>query len=158
MRRVLRLLGTVVAGILLAGILIVALVGGGLVLIPSAGYAFTEDDAVPRRPPVVPPDLPMDAPKSLVLYLYSPKIEQTWGRDWPMAIRLLEDLVARYPDDSAVHEKLYAAYVEHGRALAKRGATVEAEAVFERAIRFDPDRPEAQTYLDDLAAASGRAH
>ena len=125
------------------------LFGGGLAG-PSIGMAANNRAVPPRRPPMLPPAVPLGAPEHLAFFTYVEKINQAWGRDWPLVIELFEQFNARYPGNLVVRDKLYVAYLEHGKELWRNGELRRARSRFEEARDFDPDRGVAQEFLDDL--------
>ena len=129
------------------------LLGGGLAG-PSIGMAAADVAGPPRRPPIIPPAVPPGAPEHLAFFSYVEKINQAWGRDWPTVIRFFEEFDARYPGNPVVLDKLYAAYVEHGKELWRNRDLRGARARLEQARDFDPDRGVAQELLDELDRAS----
>jgi hypothetical protein len=77
------------------------------------------------------------------------QLDQVWGSDWPSSISLLQAFHTQYPTRASATDKLYAAFVEYGRALQDAGATSDAAEQFQQAIRLAPQRREAR---DQLAA------
>lgn len=134
---------------------IVGLVVGGLFVAPSVGLAAAVVDGPPRRPPIVPPDVPLGAREDWAVWSYVDKISQAWGKDWPLVIEWFEQLDARYPGNPMVLDKLYAAYIEDGRTLEARGDLAGARRRFEQAADYDPDRGIAQEYLAALDKREG---
>ena len=108
----------------------------------------------PRRPPVMPPAVPPGAPEHLAFFSYVEKINQAWNRDWPTVIQLFEEFDARYPGNLVVRDKLYAAYVEDGKALWRAGDLRGARARLEQARDYDPERGVAQELLEELERVS----
>ena len=139
----------VVVAVLSAGI-VGGLVAGGLFMTPLVSAAAPDVVSAPRRPPIVPPSVPLGAREDWAVWSYVDKINQAWGRDWPLAIQWFEELDARYPGNPMVLDKLYVAYVEDGRARQLRGDIPGARQRFEQAARFDPDRGVAQELLEEL--------
>jgi hypothetical protein len=139
-----------IAGLMLLGGLLAALLAGGLLIGPTVGVAAYDTDAPPRRPPIIPPSVPLGAREDWAVWTYVDKINQAWGKDWPLVIEWFEDLDARYPNNPMVYDKLYAAYVEDGRTLQSRGDLEGARRRYEQAARYDPDRGVAQDYLAQL--------
>lgn len=133
--------------------LLVALAVGGLYGAPTIGMAAAPAASPPQRPPIVPPAVPLGAREDWAVWSYTEKVTQAWGKDWPLAVQWLEELYARYPRNAMARDKLYAAYVEDGRALQQRGDIAGARRRYEQAIIFDPDRGEAADLLARLDAA-----
>jgi tetratricopeptide (TPR) repeat protein len=141
----------VVASVLTAG-LTTGLVVAGLDVGPGLGTAAYSTAAPPRRPPIVPPAVPQGAREDWAVWTYVDKINQAWGRDWPLAIEWFEELDARYPGNPMVLDKLYVAYLEDARVHQLRGDIPAARRRYEQAARFDPDRGVAQERLAELDA------
>jgi hypothetical protein len=99
--------------------------------------------------------VPEGARRDWAMFSYVEKINQAWGYDWPMVIRLFEDFDARYPGEPMVKDKLYASYVEDGRILQWQGDVAGARRRYEQAARYDPSRPEAGDYLAQLEKEQG---
>lgn len=136
-----------------------ALVGGGLFMTPLVAVAAPDVAVPPRRPPVVPPSVPLGAREDWAVWSYVDKISQVWGKDWPLAIQWFEELDARYPGNPMVLDKLYVAYLEDGRNRHLHGDLQGARQRYEQAARYDPDRGVAQEMLAELdtpRAAPGR--
>ncbi len=129
------------------------LFGGGLAG-PSVGMAADTARIPPRRPPVMPPAVPPGAPEHLAFFSYVEKINQAWGRDWSTVIQLFEEFDGRYPNNPVVRDKLYAAYVEHGKELWRNRDVRGARTRFEQAGAYDPDRGAAQELLAELERAT----
>jgi hypothetical protein len=146
------LLSRVVLHALLSAALLLVLIGGGLYAAPAIGLAAAPDDAPPQRPPIVPPSVPLGAREDWAVWSYLDKISQAWGNDWPLVIQWFEELHARYPRNAMVRDKLYAAYIEDGRARQARGDIAGARSRYEQATLFDPDRGEARDFLAQLDA------
>ena len=125
------------------------LFGGGLAG-TSVGMAAADLSLPPRRPPVLSPAVPVGAPEHLAFFSYVEKINQAWGRDWSTVIQLFEEFDGRYPNNPVVRDKLYAAYVEHGKELWRNGDLRGARIRLEQAEVFDPERGAAQELLDEL--------
>lgn len=134
--------------------LVSGLVAGGLFASPLVSAAAPDVDQAPRRPPIIPPSVPLGAREDWAVWSYVDKINQAWGRDWPLVIQWFEELDARYPGNSMVLDKLYVSYLEDGRARLHRGDVAGARQRFEQAARYDPDRGVAQEMLADLDAVS----
>lgn len=148
-----RLAAGVGLGLLLAGALAAALVFGGLFVVPTVGAAEAPAASPPRRPPIVPPSVPLGVREDWAIWTYVEKINQAWGKDWPLVIEWFEELYARYPHNEMVQDKLYAAYVEDGRTLQFSGDPAGARRRYEQAASFDPDRGEAWEFLKQLDRA-----
>ena len=125
------------------------LFGGGLAG-PSIGMAAADVAGPPRRPPMLPPAVPRGAPEYLAFFSYVEKINQAWGRDWPLVIELFEEFDARYPNNPVVRDKLYAAYLEDAKRLTRDGDLRGARRRAQEAVDWDPERPEAHDMLDEL--------
>jgi hypothetical protein len=78
------------------------------------------------------------------------KINQAWGKDWPLVIKWFEELDARYPGNPMVLDKLYVSYLEDGHRLRQAGDFAGARMRFDQAAQYDPDRGVAQELLDEL--------
>jgi hypothetical protein len=156
------------AGTLLTAALLAGLMAAGLFYAPSIGDVPPADvppadvalaeDAPPRRPPIIWPAVPLGAREDWALWSYVEKINQAWGRDWPLVIELFEDFDARYPGNPVTRDKLYVAYLEDGRVLEARGDLAGARGRYEYAARYDPNRGEAWERIAalDKRQASGR--
>src|SRR5690606_12629149 len=83
--------------VLLSVGLLAALVAGGLFVAPTMGVAAYTVDTPPRHPPIIPPSVPPGAREDWAVWSYVDKINQAWGRDWPLVIEWFEELDARYP-------------------------------------------------------------
>ncbi len=126
-----------------------ALVGLALTIAPEARVSAAAGPA--RRPPIVPPAVPLGAPEYLAQWSYIEKVNQAWGKDWPTAIRFLEEFTGRYPTNPTGHDALYAAYIEDGKELRRSGEVSGARRRFQQAADFDEDRGEAYALLEELA-------
>ena len=129
---------------------------------PTSVPAPTPTPAVPATPTsAVPPPTPTSAarptpePTATPSVADSwqallPELDVAWGGDLPRAILLLDAFVARYPEHEPARDKLYAALVEHARALIEQGAASEAVAELTRADELLPERVEAPSVLAAL--------
>ena len=154
-----QILGQAVAVVALSAALFAALVAGGLFMTPMVASAAPDVTLPPRRPPIVPPSVPVGAREDWAFWSYVDKINQAWGKDWPLVIRWFEELDARYPGNPMVLDKLYVSYLEDGRNRQQQGDIPGARQRFEQAARYDPDRGVAQELLAELdkqRAAPGR--
>ena len=150
---IVRALALTILGIALT----LGLIGGGLTVAPTLGARPVAAAGPPRPPPIIPPAVPIGAREDWALWSYVERINQAWGKDWPHVIQWFEEYNARYPGNPMVFDKLYAAYIEDGRRLAREGDLVGARQRFEQAVRFDPSRSEARDFLKELdAVQSGR--
>ena len=105
---------------------------------------------VPTSTPA-PRPTPSPTPNAAQLWAQtSAELDLAWGKDWPRTISLLEAFRARFPDDQASLDKLYAALVASGQALLDHGQTAEGVAQLERAEALAPDREEAGLALAAL--------
>jgi hypothetical protein len=136
--------------IVLSAGLLTALVAGGLFMSPLVTVAAAEVDSPPRRPPIIPPSVPFGAREELAVWSYVEKINQAWGRDWPLVIQWFEELDARYPGNPMVLDKLYVSYLEDGRNLQLQGDIQGARQRYEQAASHHPDRGVAQELLAEL--------
>ena len=153
-----RIVGQAVAVVALSAGVFAGLVMGGLFMTPLVAAA-PEVNMPPRRPPIVPPSVPQGAREDWAVWSYVDKINQAWGKDWPLAIQWFEELDARYPGNPMVLDKLYVAYLEDGRNRHLQGDVQGARQRYEQAARYDPDRGVAQEMLAELdkqRAAPGR--
>ena len=146
----LRAIVQVVAVVAMSAGLVAALVAGGLFMAPTVGIAAYTVDAQLRRPPIVPPSVPPGAREDWAVWSYVDKINQAWGRDWPLVIQWFEELDARYPGNPMVLDKLYVSYLEDGRNRQMQGDLQGARQRYEQAARHDPDRGVAQELLAEL--------
>jgi hypothetical protein len=149
---------TVVVIVLSAGLL-AGLVAGGLFMSPLVSVAAEGVDSPPRRPPIIPPSVPLGAREELAVWSYVEKINQAWGRDWPLVIQWFEELDARYPDNPMVLDKLYVAYLEDAQNRRLQGDVQGARQRYEQAASYHPDRGVAQELLAELdkeRSADGR--
>jgi hypothetical protein len=129
-------------------VLAIGLFRAGLDVIPAAlTPSIAVADVSPRRPPIVPPAVPLGARRDWAWFTYVNKINEAWGNDWPFVIRLFEEFDARYPGDPVVFDKLYSAYIEDGRSLQAQGDLAGARSRYRQAANYDPSRPEAYDYL-----------
>ena len=133
--------------------LVIGLLVGGLEVAPRVGLAAQEAAGPARRPPVIAPAVPIGAPEEWAVWSYFDKVGPIWDRDWPTVIALLEELHVRYPANPYAIEKLYAAYVEDGKWLARLGEADAARRRYQQAIALEPDRGEAPTLLGELDAS-----
>jgi hypothetical protein len=140
----------VVVVVVLSAGLVAALVGGGLFMAPTIGVAANAVDAPSRRPPIIPPSVPLGAREDWAIWSYVDRINQAWGKDWPLVIQWFEELDARYPGNPMVLDKLYVSYLEDARNLQAKGDLQGARRRYEQAARFDPDRGVAQEFLAEL--------
>jgi hypothetical protein len=144
----------------LAAGLMVGLIAFGLFAAPSYGIAASIDvyENPPRRSPIVPPLVPEGAREDWALWSYVDKINQAWGKDWPLVIQWFEELNARYPGNPMVLDKLYVSYLEDGRRLREAGDLDGARMRYDQAAQFNPERGVAQQLLDELddQEAAGR--
>jgi hypothetical protein len=149
----------IVARVALATVLTVGLTAGlvvaGLDIGPGLGAVAYSAAAPPRRPPIIPPWVPVGAREDWAVWSYVDKINQAWGKDWPLAIEWFEELDARYPGNPMVLDKLYVAYLEDARVRQMQGDLPTARQRYEQAVRFDPDRGVAQERLAELDAQQG---
>ena len=145
-----RVVAQAVLVVALSAGLFAGLVAGGLFLTPIVSAAAPDVDAPPRRPPIVPPSVPLGAREDWAVWTYVDKINQAWGKDWPLAIQWFEELDARYPGNPMVLDKLYVSYLEDGRNRQLQGDVQGARQRYEQAARYDPDRGVAQEMLDEL--------
>lgn len=144
-----------VASSALAALLTVGLVWFGLFAVPAAGadaMAISVAESPPRRPHIVPPMVPQGAREDWAVWTYVDKINQAWGKDWPLVIQWFEELDARYPGNPMVLDKLYVSYLEDGRRLHEAGDLAGARMRYDQAAQLDPDRGVAQELLDELDA------
>ena len=81
--------GRTLAVAALAAGLVAGLVAGGLWMTPLVAVAAPEVDIPPRRPPIVPPSVPLGAREDWAVWTYVDKINQAWGKDWPLVIQLV---------------------------------------------------------------------
>ena len=132
--------------------LALGLFGGGLDLAPRIGMAAWDLDVPPRRPPILDPAVPLNATEEDALWSYLYRIAPIWESDRSTVIRLLEQFLARYPDNLVALEKLYAAHVEDGKARARSGDPDGARRRYVEAIEVDPERAEAWELLEELDA------
>ncbi|MCC7368206.1 MAG: hypothetical protein IT306_07285 [Chloroflexi bacterium] len=135
---------------LLAASLMLGLVILGLYGTPTLGVAAYAAESAPRRPPIVPPMVPEGAREDWAVWSYVDKINQAWGKDWPLVIQWFEELDARYPGNPMVLDKLYVSYLEDARRLLAEGDVDGARTRYDQAARFDPERGVAQQLLDEL--------
>jgi hypothetical protein len=78
-------------------------------------------------------------------------IAAPWSKaDWDAVIARLAPLQARYASNTAVRDKLYAAYVEKGKVLEIAENPVEARRPYGAALQLDPSRPEARGRLQAI--------
>ena len=98
----------------------------------------------------MPPSVPLGAREDWAVWSYVDKINQAWGKDWPLVIQWFEELDARYPGNPMVLDKLYVAYLEDGRNRQLQGDLAGARQRYEQAARYDPDRGVAQEMLAEL--------
>lgn len=152
-----RVVGRALVVLALAAVLFAGLVAGGLWMTPLVAVAAPEVNAPPRRPPIVPPSVPLGAREDWAVWTYVDKINQAWGKDWPLVIRWFEELDARYPGNPMVLDKLYVSYLEDGRNLHLQGDLEGARRRYEQAARYDPDRGVAQERLAELDNQSAGA-
>jgi hypothetical protein len=141
--------GLAVIATLTAG-MVAGLVAGGLYMTPLVSAAAVDIQSPPRRPPIVPPSVPEGAREDWAVWSYVDKINQAWGKDWPLVIQWFEELDARYPGNPMVKDKLYVSYLEDGRNRLLRGDVQGARQRFEQAARYDPDRGVADEMLAEL--------
>jgi hypothetical protein len=121
----------------------------GLFLLPDLGVTAYAADAPPRRPPIVAPAVPIGAREEWAIWSYVDKINQAWGKDWPLVIEWFEELDERYPGNPMVKDKLYVSYLEDARNLEHQGDLAGTRRRYQQAIHLDPDRGIA----DELLAA-----
>ena len=140
----------------LGALVAVALLVSGLLVVPAFGMAIPEPIDAPRRPPRLPPVVPLWAPEEWALWSYLTYVTPIWGQDWPTVIQSLEELRARFPANPLVIEKLYAAYIEAGKTLEGGGDTSEARRRYQQAAELDPGRGEAYLELERLDASGQR--
>jgi hypothetical protein len=141
---------SVVAGVFLTASLVVGLLLCGLFVAPTIGLAAYDPSAAPSRAPIIPPAVPEGAREDWAVWSYVDKINQAWGKDWPLVIEWFEDLDARYPGNPMVYDKLYAAYIEDGRTLQAKGDLAGARHRYQQAAEYDPSRGVAQEFLEKL--------
>ena len=142
----------------LAAGLMLGLIVFGLFVVPASGAAAAVAASPPRRPPIVPPSVPEGAREDWAVWTYVYKINEAWGKDWPLVIQWFEELDARYPGNPMVLDKLYVSYLEDGHRRRDAGDLEGARMRYDQAAQFDPDRGVAQQLLDELdeQEAAGR--
>lgn len=138
----------------LGALVAVALLVSGLLIVPAFGMVIPEPIPAPRRPPRLPPVVPLWAPEEWAVWSYLTYVTPIWGQDWPLVIGSLEELRARFPTNPLAIEKLYAAYIEAGKALEGGGDSSEARQRYQQAAELDPNRGEAYLELERLARVS----
>ena len=80
------------------------------------------------------------------------QLDAAWNaQDWPLAITLVERMIALDPNYDDIQAKHYFAYVNWGYQLLTNGQCVDAQAKFRRALELRPNGEEALAGLD-LAA------
>jgi len=85
--------------------------------------------------------------------LLAQRLDTAWASgDWPQAINLIEQILALDPTADDMMQKLYAAHVNYGRALAAAGMLEEAKTEFSIALAIKPDGEEA---IEELFWLSG---
>jgi hypothetical protein len=104
-----------------------------------------------ETPPAIPTSVPVDPSQALLADL-----NPLWGRDTPRTVSLLEQFVARFPDNVVAREKLYAALLATAHDLRNEGRTEPAAEVLQRARALSPERGEAPTALLNLTSEDGR--
>jgi hypothetical protein len=67
---------------------------------------------------------------------YGTLIGTVWGKDWPKAIALVDEFLAKYPDHREAQETRYAALVQYGQDLSRQGRQEQAREVFDRALGY----------------------
>ena len=78
-------------------------------------------------------------------------LHEPWAaEDWEQVIDLLKLILAINPDNDAMIEKLYAAYVNYGQQLVAEGNLEQARIQFNRALEVKPDGGEAIAELSAL--------
>ena len=81
-------------------------------------------------------------------------MDNTWERDWPGTIALLDGFLKQWPTYAVAQDKLYAALVAEGQVHIQAGQVGDGVAELERAARLLPDRPEAWALLAQLATSA----
>lgn len=71
------------------------------------------------------------------------ELDAVWEKDWPRAIRILDDYRSRFPDYAPAKEKLYATLVAYGQQLLRQGQVNDGIPQLVRARTLLPDRGEA---------------
>jgi serine/threonine protein kinase len=135
----------------------------------AAPLASVAEQTLPTARPTTGPSTPppQTAPATLVSPTAAPTIVPTpdagqvwrtvlaeldtsWGHDWPRSIALLDGFLARVPDNTDAHDKLYSALVSFGQQLVADGSPEEGVRQLERAEALLPARTEAQGALEAL--------
>jgi tetratricopeptide (TPR) repeat protein len=66
-------------------------------------------------------------------------LDQAWAaNDWPLAILILDEMLRRTPNDAALTQKIFTAYVNHGVQLVRSERLPEAIAAFDKALAINP--------------------
>jgi LysM repeat protein len=85
--------------------------------------------------------------------LLAQQLDAAWtSSNWPQAISLIGQILALNPTADGMTQKLYAAHVNYGRALAAAGRLEDAKTEFSTALTINPNGAEA---MDELLKLSG---
>ncbi len=83
------------------------------------------------------------------------RLDEEWeAENWEDVISLIEQVLALSPDNEEMTEKLYAAHVNYGYALAAEGRLEEAKEEFSLALVIKPGGAEATAGLQQLAGGT----
>ena len=83
------------------------------------------------------------------------RLDEEWeAENWEEVISLIEQILALSPGDEEMTEKLYAAHVNYGYALAAEGRLEEAKEEFSLALVIKPGGAEATAGLQQLAGGT----
>lgn len=80
----------------------------------------------------------------------SAELDHAWERDWPSAIRLLDDFLSQAPDYGPAREKLYSALFGRATELIRAGQPQAGDPFLQRAQIVFPGRSEASAMLLSL--------
>ena len=117
--------------------------------VPTPAAIPTVIRPVATPTPIVPTPAPTPA-EAQVWQALQPQLDTAWGSDTPRTVAILDAFLARFPDDEAAREKLYAALLASGRDLISDGDSDQAVDPLERARLLFPTRGEAVDELSSL--------
>jgi hypothetical protein len=110
-------------------------------------------EAAPAPTPVAVAAIPTPVPtptSGQIWQTLQPQLDAAWGSDTPQTVAVLDEFLARFPDDEVARDKLYAALVATGRDLVSEGDAAQAVDPLERARVLFPERAEAVDVLASL--------
>lgn len=93
-------------------------------------------------------------PSPIAITVSCADIDTHWGRDWPMTVRVIEQLIQAEQGcgGDPLSSKLYAAHFNYAQSLEQAGEVAAAATQYQAALLLDPIRQEALRELTRLNA------